>query len=101
MIVGYFNLPSMHWNNCTSHDNISTYFLSFVDQVNFHQMVDEPKHIADYVANLKMQETFSHNDHCYITFELQVIRNIEADIEHFNYKEADWDVMRCHLVLIS
>ena len=111
-LVGDFNLPSINWNNCTSHDYTSNYFLSFVDQLNFHQMVDEPTRNtsildlvlcsdADCVADLKVHETFSHSDHCYITFNLQFIKNIEPDIEYFNYKEADWDLMRGHLALIS
>ena len=115
-IVGDFNMPHIDWPNFTSLDNISSFLLNFVHEIGLQQFVDEPtrgNNILDLVlgtrcesavsliSNVCVNETFSHSDHSFITFDMHCERPPTSEVVFKNFRAADWDLIRAHLAMLD
>ena len=115
-IVGDFNMSCIDWPNFTSPDNISSCLLNFVHEISLQQFVNETtrgNNILDLVlgtrcesavsliSNVCVNETFSHSDHSFITFDMHCEKSPTSEVTYRNFKAADCDLIRAHLTLID
>ena len=111
-IVGDFNMSGINWTDGNSSSSVENLLLDAINELGLHQMVRQPtreKNILDLVLcsdfdsvyNLQVNETFSKADHSYITFSLKIRQSQDVKRTIYNYKRADWELMRAHAATID
>ena len=112
-VFGDFNYPCVDWETVSPGNNREHSFIDVINELNITQKVKFPTRDrnlldlclsshSDLVTNVEVHETFSTSDHSYITCDLNISNPPEVCCDPcFNFKEADWEMMRCHLATID
>ena len=100
-------MPGINWTDGNTSSSVENLLLDAINEMGLHQIVRQPIRGTnilnlvscsdfDSVCNLHLNETFSEAHYYYITISLKIRQSQDHKRTVYNYKRADWELMRAH-----
>jgi len=113
IIFGDMNYPNINWTDYTTNCSIDQTFLDYVNEQNLVQVITEPtreRNILDVclvsheklVKNAVVHERFSTSDHNFITCDILMFCQVEAEpTVQLDFWRADWESIHRHFAAVD
>ncbi|EYB81592.1 hypothetical protein Y032_0378g284 [Ancylostoma ceylanicum] len=113
LLMGDFNFPDIQWHDTpTAKSKNSNSFITFCNDHNFYQMVDNPTHLSNIldlvlcnqenlVKSLKIEPPIGNSDHATVFFELELLQETPPFVLRRNYKSANYDKIQSYLYSVD